>query len=90
MNLLGEKFEPKKSTLYGFTGSSVHYEGIINLPVDLGTHPCQHIQVVEFMVVDFPSSYNAIIGRLTLNAIRTVTSTYHLLVKFPIIRRIKR
>ncbi|KAL5560487.1 hypothetical protein UlMin_036698 [Ulmus minor] len=51
--------------------------------MELGTHPCQHIQSVNFVVVDCPSSYNAIIGQPNLNAIRAVTSTYHLLVKFP-------
>ncbi|KAL5577383.1 hypothetical protein UlMin_019082 [Ulmus minor] len=83
MNLVGAKFEPIKSALYGFTGYSVSSEGVLNLPMELGTHPCQHIQSVNFVVVDCPSSYNAIIGRPTLNAIRAVTSTYHLLVKFP-------
>ncbi|KAL5564759.1 hypothetical protein UlMin_027923 [Ulmus minor] len=83
MDLVGAKFNPIKSALYGFTGDSIHSEGVLNLPVELGTHPCQHIQSVEFVVVDCPSSYNAIIGRPTLNAIQAVTSTYHLLVKFP-------
>ncbi|KAL5550025.1 hypothetical protein UlMin_000201 [Ulmus minor] len=83
MDLVGAKFNPIKSALYGFTGDSIHSEGVLNLPVELGTHPCQHIQSVEFVVVDCPSSYNAIIGRPTLNAIRAITSTYHLLVKFP-------
>ncbi|KAL5583362.1 hypothetical protein UlMin_015804 [Ulmus minor] len=83
MNLVGAKFEPIKSALYGFTGDSVSSEGVLNLPIELGTHPCQHIQSVNFVVVDCPSSYNAIIGRPNLNAIRAVTSTYHLLVKFP-------
>ncbi|KAL5552735.1 hypothetical protein UlMin_040136 [Ulmus minor] len=83
MDLVGEKFEPIKSALYGFTGDSIHSEGVLNLPVELGTHPCQHIQSVEFVVVECPSLYNAIIGRPTLNTIRAVTSTYHLLVKFP-------
>ncbi|KAL5576413.1 hypothetical protein UlMin_018112 [Ulmus minor] len=83
MDLVGAKFNPIKSALYGFTGDSIHSKGVLNLPVELGTHPCQHIQSVEFVVVDCPSSYNAIIGRPTLNAIRAVTSTYHLLVKFP-------
>ncbi|KAL5538915.1 hypothetical protein UlMin_042374 [Ulmus minor] len=85
MDLVGAKFDPIKSALYGFTGDSIHSEGVLNLPVELGMHPCQHIQSVEFVVVDCPSSYNAIIGRPTLNAIRAVTSTYHLLVKFPTI-----
>ena len=52
------------------------------MPVELGTHPCQHIQSVEFVDVDCPLSYNAIIERPTLNAIQAVTSTYHFLVKF--------
>ena len=34
-------------------------------------------------MVDCSSSYNAIIGRLTLNSWKVVTSTYHLLVNFP-------
>ncbi|KAL5556432.1 hypothetical protein UlMin_038668 [Ulmus minor] len=84
MNLVRAKFEPIKSALYGFTRDRVSSEGVLNLPIELGTHPCQHIQSVNFVVVDCPSSlYNAIIGRPTLNAIRAVTSTYHLLVKFP-------
>ena len=35
-------------------------------------------------MVDCSSSYNAIIGRPTLNSWKVVTSTYHLSVKFPI------
>jgi hypothetical protein len=38
---------------------------------------------VEFLVVDCLSAYNVIIGRPTLNKLRAVTSTYHLLVRFP-------
>ncbi|KAL5548582.1 hypothetical protein UlMin_003813 [Ulmus minor] len=40
MNLVGAKFEPIKSALYGFTGDSVSSEGVLNLPIELGTHPC--------------------------------------------------
>ncbi|KAL5556087.1 hypothetical protein UlMin_038323 [Ulmus minor] len=83
MNLVGVKIEPTTSSLSGFTGDSISSEGILNLPVELGSSPYQHIQAVDFVLVDFPSPYNAIIGRLTLNKIRAVTSTYHLLVKFP-------
>ncbi|KAL5546086.1 hypothetical protein UlMin_005773 [Ulmus minor] len=83
MNLIGVKIEPTSSSLSGFTGDSISSEGILNLPVELGSSPCQHIQAVDFVFVDCPSPYNAIIGRPTLNKIRAVTSTYHLLVKFP-------
>ncbi|KAL5576907.1 hypothetical protein UlMin_018606 [Ulmus minor] len=82
MNLIGAKIETTISSLSGFTGDIVPAEGILNLPLDLRTSPCQHIQSVDFVVVDCPSLYNAIISRPTLNKIRAVTSTYHLLVKF--------
>ncbi|KAL5572097.1 hypothetical protein UlMin_021694 [Ulmus minor] len=83
MNLVGVKIEPTTSSLSGFTRDSISSEGILNLPVELGSSPCQHIQAVNFVLVDCPSPYNAIIGHPTLNKIRAVTSTYHLLVKFP-------
>uniref|UniRef100_A0A2N9EW67 Integrase catalytic domain-containing protein n=1 Tax=Fagus sylvatica TaxID=28930 RepID=A0A2N9EW67_FAGSY len=38
---------------------------------------------VEFLVVDCPSAYNAIIEQPTLNRLLAVTSTYHFLLKFP-------
>ena len=38
---------------------------------------------MNFLVVDCLSSYNAIIGRPTLNSWKAVTSTYHLSIKFP-------
>ncbi|KAL5541984.1 hypothetical protein UlMin_009694 [Ulmus minor] len=83
MNLVGVKIEPTASSLSGFTGDSISSEGILNLPDELRSSSCQHIQAVDFVLVDCPSPYNAIIGRPTLNKIRAVTSTYHLLVKFP-------
>ena len=33
-------------------------------------------------MVDCSSTYNAILGRPTLNSWKTVTSTYHLMIKF--------
>ena len=51
--------------------------------VVVGAYPQQISKEVNFLVVDCSLSYNAIIGRLTLNSWKAVTSTYHLLVKFP-------
>ncbi|KAL5545054.1 hypothetical protein UlMin_008838 [Ulmus minor] len=48
MNLVGVKIEPTASSLSGFTGDSISSEGILNLPVKLGSSPCQHIQAVDF------------------------------------------
>ena len=57
--------------------------GTVTLPVVVGSYPQQITKLVNFLVVDCSSSYNAIIGRPTLNSWKTVTSTYHLSVKFP-------
>ncbi|GFS41682.1 hypothetical protein Acr_00g0075770 [Actinidia rufa] len=37
----------------------------------------------DFIVVDCPSPYNAILGRPMLGIIKAITSTYHLKMKFP-------
>ena len=57
--------------------------GTISLPVVVGAYLQQITKNVNFLVVDCSSSYNAIIGRPTLNSWKAVTSTYHLSVKFP-------
>ena len=57
--------------------------GTISLPVVVGAYPQQVTRNVNFLVVDCSSSYNAIIGRPSLNSWKAVTSTYHLSVKFP-------
>jgi hypothetical protein len=56
---------------------------IVTLPIIVGTHPKTVSKTVDFLIVNCPSAYNAIIGRPTLNRLRAVTSTYHLLLKFP-------
>jgi hypothetical protein len=39
--------------------------------------------MVKFLLVDRPSTYNAIFGRTTLNELKAITSTPHLSMKFP-------
>ena len=58
--------------------------GIFLLPVTVGTTPTLSIMIVDFLVVDWPSPYNVIIGQLTLKKLRAATSTYHLMLKFSI------
>ena len=83
MNLEGAILRPVKTPLYGFSGEQVEAEGMITLPVTMGEAPAQTIRMINFLVVDRPSVYNVIIGRPTLNGMRAITSTYHLVMKFP-------
>ena len=54
----------------------------ITLPTVVGAYPQQIAKEVNFLAIDCSSSYNAIIGRPTLNNWKAVTSTYHLSIKF--------
>ena len=84
MNLGGLRPTPTQTPLFGFTGERVMTEGIIDLPVTFKTPAgVEVVHMVPFRVVDQESPYNVIIGRPTLNRIRAITSTYHLLMKFP-------
>ena len=44
---------------------------------------CQAIRTARFLVVDAPSAYNILLGRPSLNAIKSIPSSYHMLIKFP-------
>uniref|UniRef100_A0A2N9J1F3 Uncharacterized protein n=1 Tax=Fagus sylvatica TaxID=28930 RepID=A0A2N9J1F3_FAGSY len=83
MQLDKDKLRPMDAPLVGFTGDKICPVGIVTLPIMVGTHPKTVSKTVDFLVVNCPSAYNAIIGRPTLNRLRAVTSTYHLLLKFP-------
>ena len=82
MRLGRDLLRPACSPLIGFGGMKVQPVGTITLPVVVGSYLQQITKSVNFLVVDCLSSYNAIIGRPTLNSWKAVTSTYHLSVKF--------
>ncbi|KAL0392870.1 UNVERIFIED_CONTAM: hypothetical protein Sradi_2509800 [Sesamum radiatum] len=78
---LGDTLQQKVNiSLYGFAGEEVHPRGMISLPLTLGTRTFR--KTFMFLVVDVPSAYHVILGRLTLNAFQVVISTYHLKIKF--------
>ena len=83
MRLGRDQLHPVCSPLIGFGGMKVQLVGTIALPVVVRSYPQQITREVNFLVVDYSSSYNAIIGRPTLNSWKAITSTYHQSVKFP-------
>ena len=83
MRLGKYQLHPVNSPLVGFGRMKMQPVGTITLPVVVGAYPQQITKEVNFLVMDCSSSYNAIIGRPTLNSSKAVTSTYHLSVKFP-------
>ncbi|KAL0453959.1 UNVERIFIED_CONTAM: hypothetical protein Slati_1374000 [Sesamum latifolium] len=71
------------TSLYGFAGEVVHPRGMVSLPLTMGRGTTRKTCLLKFLVVDVPSAYNVILGRLTLNAFQAVISTYHMKIKFP-------
>ena len=51
--------------------------------VTVGDYSQQITKDVTFLIVNCLSAYNAILGRPNLNSWKVVTSTYHLMIKFP-------
>ena len=74
---------PTNALLVGFEGTKVYPLGTVTLLITIGDYPQQITRDVTFLVVDCSSAYNAIIGQPTLNSWKAITSTYHLMIKFP-------
>ena len=83
MGIGRERLDPVSAHLQGFSGEKVLPLGSIHLVLTLGDPPCQETTTVRFLVVDAPSSYNMLLGRPSLNAIKAIPSAYHMVVKFP-------
>ena len=58
------------------------------LPVVVGKAPLQQNVMTNFLVVDTPSVFNAILGRPFLSDIQGVLSIHHNVLKFPVWTRV--
>ncbi|XP_074351637.1 uncharacterized protein LOC141690764 [Apium graveolens] len=83
MDIGDRRLENSRTPLYGFTGNEVHVVGTIDMPVLFGSPPCQIWKMVKFYVINASSSFNTILGRTTITALRAITSISHLKMKFP-------
>ena len=83
MGINRERLVSTNAPLVGFGGTRVLPLGAVTLSVMVGDYPQQIAKNVTFLVVNYSSTYNAIVGRPTLNSWKAVTSTYHLMIKFP-------
>ena len=74
---------PTNAPLVDFGGIRVLPLGAITLSVTVGDYLKQFTKDITFLVVDYSSPYNGILGRPTLNSWKVATSIYHLIIKFP-------
>ena len=83
MKLDKKRIRPFTSPLVSFTRDRIVSKGIVTLIVIASTYLAQVIKEIDFLIVDYPSAYDIILGRPTLNRLKVATSTYYLKVKFP-------
>ena len=86
MGLKVSELKPSPNPVYGFTGDSIVPMGVISLPMTLGEYLRQSCVMVNFLVIDQPSAFNAVLGKPSLRELRAITSIHHLLTKFPMPR----
>ena len=82
MGIGKEKLEPVNTHLLGFSEEKGLTLGSVQLVLTMGDPPCQATTTIKSLIVDVPSAYNMLLGRPSLNAIRAIPSTYHMVVKF--------
>ncbi|XP_022845324.1 uncharacterized protein LOC111368326 [Olea europaea var. sylvestris] len=83
MGISPKQLKAVKTPPQGFGGEVIILEGIVELPLTLGTGNTQVTEIIPFQVVNTPMAYNIILGRPLLNKIRAIVLTFHLAMKFP-------
>nr|GEW09963.1 reverse transcriptase domain-containing protein [Tanacetum cinerariifolium] len=78
------QLNPATTSLTGFTREKIWPIGKIRLLVIVGNEEHSMTTWMTFTVIRSPSPYNGIIGRPGISAIRTVPSTAHGMLKFPL------
>ena len=82
MGLKLSDLKPSPNPIYGFTRDSVTPLGVISFLMTLGEYPRQSCVMADFLVIDQPSAFNALLGRPSLRELKAITNIYHLLMKF--------
>lgn len=52
------------------------------MPLSLGSFPGNKVLPINFLIIDCPTSYNMILGRLSMNLFQAIVSTYHMKLNF--------
>ncbi|XP_024010916.1 uncharacterized protein LOC112086238 [Eutrema salsugineum] len=79
LELASDRIEPFIEPLTGFDGERCMTVGMVNIPIYVGGVA----KIIQFLILDKPAIYNAILGTPWLHAMKAVASTYHQCLKFP-------
>jgi len=84
LHLREEDMVPFREQIIGFSGEMVSTKGYIDLVTTFGRGKATRKIKIRYLVVDACTSYNALLGRSSLNKLGAIVSTPHLAMKFPI------
>lgn len=82
MDLRHKALQKVAAPLIGFTGDTLSPKGMVQLKVAFGTLSRAVEVMVDFLVVNALSAYNAILNRGSLNRIGAIVSSPYLKIKF--------
>ncbi|KAI9125203.1 hypothetical protein K1719_003819 [Acacia pycnantha] len=77
MKFDSDVLKPCKTMLTGFNGQDTRPKGYVDLKLTLGNRHPFKTERVRFIVADFPSSYNIILGRRTIHNWDMLVSSKH-------------
>jgi len=83
INLREKDIIPCQEEIIGFLGERVDIKGFIFLRTTFGKGNVTKTIKIRYLVVDACTSYNALLGRSSLNKLGAIVSTPHLAIKFP-------
>jgi hypothetical protein len=83
MGISHNLLKPSDNPLYGFGGKDTFPIGKIELPLSFGVAPNARSEQVTFDIVDMVYSYNAIMGRGSINKFETAIHGLYLCMKIP-------
>ncbi|GKV53120.1 hypothetical protein SLEP1_g59664, partial [Rubroshorea leprosula] len=73
MQLNPSSLQKYEGPIYGFDNQPIPVEGVITLPIYVGSEPRFRMASVSFLVVKMESAFNAILGRATLCELKADT-----------------
>ena len=77
MGLKDNDLKPSPNPIYRFTGDSVVPVGVITLPLTVGEYPRESCVMADFLVIDQPSAFNAVLGRPSLTQVKRGIHNLH-------------
>jgi len=78
-----DQLQPFDEELVNFFGEQVEVRGYADLRITFRDDNVAKTIMVRYIVVNAPSSYNLLVGRVSIKKLGAVVSTTHLKMKFP-------